>query len=159
MQTLGDSTWTSTVSELILRTVLKRYLSHILCRNPWGNSFLCTLEETLEDLGAEPPCNIWACCSSVDLLRSQENSITHGESGEKAVSFCSFLRFCKIVQCQGSLTKGKNCHPASMELPKWTIGISLDKCHHMPKFVIFYHPHTKNSESEHVTLLRFPIPN
>ena len=85
MQTLGDSTWTSTVSELILRTVLKRYLSHILCRNPWGNSFSCTLEETLEDLGAEPPCNIWACCSSVDLLRSQENSITQGESGEKLV--------------------------------------------------------------------------
>lgn len=41
-----------------------------------------------------------------------------------------------------------------------TLGISLDKCHQMPQFVIFcYHPHTKNSESEHLTLLRFPVPN
>ena len=42
------------------------------------------------------------------------------------------------AQCQGSLTRGKNCHPLSMELPKWTLGISLDKCHQMPKSLWFF---------------------
>ena len=71
------------------RTVPKRYLSHILCRNPWGNSSLCTLAagNSGRSGSRHPATPGHVHGSSVDLLRSQGNSIRHGESGEKPICF------------------------------------------------------------------------
>ena len=183
MQTLGDSTWTSTWGQC------SRDIWVISCAEIHGEAPFCVPWRKLWKMWEQshPATSghvavLWICwglkkilAHRVNLGRNQSvwwfqiffifnpiwgkwsnltNIFQMGWNHHLAVCFSflsSFLQAnpCEIhlavaaaqdkyiVQCQGSLTRGKNCHPLSMELPKWTIGISLDKCHHMPKFVIF----------------------
>ena len=127
MQTLDGSTCTdvncqSTDSEDSAQEIFESYP----VQKSMGKLLFVHLGRRMEDLGHPgTPGHVHGI--SVDLLRSQGNSIRHGESGGKPICFCSFLHFqkhplvkstlqyqpCKtyLTHCQGSLMKGNICYP------------------------------------------------